>query len=79
MSKLFLGYTEKELRDTFDLVTMGMDDWKMPIDQYVPRTVSEKLISAAVIYYTGCIPEVRPVLKDAWRVIADGYYMATVR
>ena len=66
------GFTEDELSAAFSLVK-NQKDWKLPIDAVVPISTSRELITRAVIYYTGSIPEFQAT-ANGLRVVATGYY-----
>jgi|SRR5580704_14773611 hypothetical protein len=86
---LCYGYTRDELSAAFDLVK-NRENWKLPVQACVPGTADVKVISAAVTFFTGSIPEILPVTADGehagweqewsgdhppfWYVTARGYY-----
>lgn len=68
------------LREKFDVLTEGMEDWKMPIDTVIP--VRElNVIRDACEFMTGSklyvVKQVNEPNFGDMRVKADGYYIAT--
>lgn len=72
MSDLTFGRSEDELHAAFDKVCDPVN-WKMPIDTTVPADADQNLISDAIIYFTGSVPDIYPE-DDHLRVEAAGYY-----
>ncbi len=74
--------TRAELSKAFDQVK-NPTNWKMPVDARIPL-VSDfdlLLVREAVIFFTGSVPEITPVLlckprAMVYRVTAAGYYVA---
>lgn len=68
-------YVER-MREAFRLV-QDRDNWKMPVDAVIPDTPGiRELVSDAVIFFAGCLPEIIPLPDGKIRVTAIGYYNA---
>jgi hypothetical protein len=72
-------YTEQQLSDALDLVK-NPKGWKMPISKLLTQRqvddVTEDLISSAISFFTGSLPEIfpEPGRPGYIRVEASGYY-----
>lgn len=66
-----------ELRTAFELV-QNKENWKLPIDAFVPADADVATIREAVIHFAGCVPhfDKRGLKGLAIRVTAVGYYEA---
>jgi hypothetical protein len=70
------GYTEDELKKAFELVA-PKPNWKMPIDALISSITpikKRKLISFAVMFYTGGIAVFKKTPSGKIRVTSPGYY-----
>ena len=72
---VYAGFTEAELSAAFDKVKSRVN-WKYPVDRAI-RESDEKVVGAAIIFFTGSVPTFIPGSRKGWvRVYADGYYVA---
>lgn len=69
------GYTREELSAAFDLVK-NRAGWKLPVNVLLPPDADRKLITAAVIFFAGCVPEFITEPGGDLTVTAVGYYAA---
>ena len=70
------GHTIAQLREAFDRV-QNPEDWKLPIDATLKASVEERrLISEAVIHFTGSTVEWTNFGRGRWNAKAAGYYAA---
>jgi hypothetical protein len=69
------GYTRKQLTDAFELVRPA-GDWKLEIDATAPAGTDRELVTTAVIFFTGSVPDYEANEDGSFRVVADGYYIA---
>lgn len=67
-------YVEK-MREAFRSV-QDKENWKYPVDAVVPGDSDTRLISDAVVFFTGSLPELIPLPDGKIRVTAIGYYNA---
>lgn len=67
-------YTDTQKRKAFKLVA-DKTNWKNPIDTIVPKNSDTDLISEAVTFFTGSVPDF-VTTKKGIRVTADGYYLS---
>lgn len=75
-------FIRRELSDAFDSVKPP-NNWKMPIDSCFQTSKdadkSAREVSAvreAVIFFAGCVPEIRHIGNFSFSCKAVGYYMA---
>lgn len=69
-------FTQGELEDAFAKVRPA-ENWKDRIDKVVECGTSDhRLITAAIIHFTGSLPEFIEAGEGRWRVQAAGYYEA---
>lgn len=69
------GYNDDQLRAALDLV-VDPENWKMPIDAVVTAEIEPRQITAAVVYYCGCSPDIETLPNGGLHVTAPGYYLA---
>jgi hypothetical protein len=67
----YRGFTEKQLREAFDLVT-DENDWRAPINALVPPDFARQA-EAAIVFFTGCPVEILEVNEKSVNVRACGY------
>ena len=65
------------LREKFDILTEGMDNWKMPIDTVIPISEFNDMCDACA-WFTGSELYVVEQIENEpkFRVMAEGYYNA---
>lgn len=68
-----MAYTQEELSEAFDKVKSKVH-WKDRINALI-EPVDERIVSAAVIHFTGTVPYFRPVKGGKLRCRAVGYRM----
>lgn len=73
-TQLFGGFTIDQLKPAFDTVK-NKEHWKNPIELILPSDCDQHLISSAVIFYTGSVPDFTRQHDGRWHVYADGYYL----
>lgn len=73
---------QQRLSDAFDSVK-NQQNWKLPVDAEIPPDADLNLISEAVSFFTGSLPEFIPLRTPdtgsdiaGYRVVAAGYYAA---
>lgn len=70
-----MRYSNEELKEAFDRLTEGMENWKMPIKAKI-RLYEWYLMEQACIHFTGSELYQTFDLGEGWiEVYADGYYL----
>ncbi len=67
------GYTRDQLTEAFSLVKPA-ENWKYPISASIPDGTDEKLVTCAIIFFTGSIPDFFTDSDGERYVLASGYY-----
>ena len=80
MAKDLIDSTPEEVQ-TMDAAfkeIQNKEHWKMPIDHILDSCddAKQKLITNAVIFYAGCVPNFKRLPNGKVRVTAVGYYNA---
>jgi hypothetical protein len=70
------GFTVNEMSRAFDRVKSA-ENWKNPISKIIEIKGDEdaRLITEAVIFYTGSVPTITPLGMGKFGVKAAGYYL----
>lgn len=77
-ASLLGGYTEQQLKASFDLVC-DKTNWKLPIDATLPSITplaARKQLAFAITFYTGSVATFSKTASGKLRVTAPGYYAA---
>lgn len=72
-TKVFMGFTQKQLEAAFDLVKSERG-WKYPINAVI-QAKQQKVVDAAISYFAGGGAEFVAARGSMLRVVAPGYYM----